>query len=49
MASLTVQKAGILRMPEFSGCLEHINVIWQQIQSAKKGEEGAPCDIPEFG
>jgi len=35
MASLTLKlkKAGI---PGFSGCLEHINVIWQQIQSAKK-------------
>jgi len=28
-----VQKAGI---PGFPGCLEHINVIWQQTQSAKK-------------
>ena len=29
----SIQKAGI---PGFPGCLEHINVIWQQIQSAKK-------------
>ena len=29
----SVQKPGI---PGFPGCLEHINVIWQQIQSAKK-------------
>jgi len=28
----SIQKAGI---PGFSGCLEHINVIWQLIQSAK--------------
>ncbi|RXN17451.1 hypothetical protein ROHU_008023 [Labeo rohita] len=28
-----VQKAGI---PGFSGCLEHLNMIWNQIQSAKK-------------
>lgn len=29
----TVQKAGI---PGFSGCLEHTNMIWHQIQAAKK-------------
>ncbi len=29
----TVQKAGI---PGFSGCLEHTNMIWNQIQAAKK-------------
>ncbi len=29
----TVQKAGI---PGFSGCLEHTNMIWNQIQVAKK-------------
>jgi len=23
-------------IPGFSGCLEHINVIWQRIQSVKK-------------
>ncbi len=28
-----VQKAGI---PGFSGCLEHTNMIWNQIQAAKK-------------
>ncbi len=28
-----VQKAGI---PVFSGCLEHTNMIWNQIQAAKK-------------
>lgn len=32
----TVQKAGI---PGFPGCLEHTNMIWHQIQAAKKGEE----------
>lgn len=29
----SIQKASL---PGFPGCLEHINVIWQQIQSAKK-------------
>jgi len=38
-----------LKVPGFSGCLEHIDVIWQRIQSGKKGEEEAPCDIPGFG
>lgn len=30
----SVQKDGI---PGFSGCLEHTNVMWHQIQAAKKG------------
>uniref|UniRef100_A0A3B1JD36 Reverse transcriptase domain-containing protein n=1 Tax=Astyanax mexicanus TaxID=7994 RepID=A0A3B1JD36_ASTMX len=33
MIDTSVQKAGI---PGFSGCLEHISMIWHQIQSARK-------------
>ena len=33
LVDCSVQKAGI---PGFSGCLEHVSVIWQQIQSAKR-------------
>ena len=33
LVDCSVQKAGI---PGFSGCLEHVSVIWQQIQTAKR-------------
>ena len=33
LIDVSVQKAGI---PGFSGCLEHVGVIWQQIQAAKR-------------
>ena len=34
----SVQKAGIL---SFTGCLEHVRVIWHQIQVAKKDYESS--------
>lgn len=40
----SVQEAGICG---FSGCQEHANVIWHQIQTAKK-EKSPACGFPRF-